>query len=128
MMRRTLLQLGLWAPAWTRAGEPVWLRIRNDSRETFEHVWQGWPERGTSVDLGPLAPGQASRWQAFPAALPHYRKTRVQLADRQLVHVTDTAFPHGQATLAPGRYTFAYTLEGAALRLTVTEEADTPRP
>lgn len=123
MMRRTLLQLaGLLVPALAQAREAVWLRIRNDSTEPFDHVWMGLPRQGTDVDLGPVAPGQTSRWHAFPAAAPHYRKTGVQLAARQLLHVNDTAYPHGHNALAPGRYTFAYRIEGEALQLTVVKE------
>lgn len=93
----------------------VWLRIRNNTDITFTHVWQGAPHRGTEVDFGPLPPGQTSDWRAFPAALPHYRKTAVQLADgRQLIHITTTAFEPGRSELAPGRYTFAYTLDRTA--------------
>ena len=124
MMRRTLLQLaGLLVPALAQAREAVWLRIRNDSPQPFEHVWLGLPRQGTDVDLGPVPPGQTSRWHAFPAAPPHYRKARVQLAARQLVHVNDTAYPHGHTALAPGRYTFAYRIEGGALQLTMVKEA-----
>lgn len=111
MMRRTLLQLaGLLVPALAQAREAVRLRIRNDSPQPFEHVWLGLPRQGTDVDLGPVPPGQTSRWHAFPAA-------------RQLVHVNDTAYPHGHTALAPGRYTFAYRIEGGALQLTVVKEA-----
>lgn len=124
MMRRTLLQrAGLLVPALAQAREAVWLRIRNDSPQPFEHVWLGLPRQGTDVDLGPVPPGQTSRWHAFPAAPPHYRKTGVQLAERQLLHVNDTAYPRGHTALAPGRYTFAYRIEGGALRLTVVEES-----
>lgn len=100
----------------------VWLRIRNDSAEAFTHVWQGLPQQGTDADLGPLRPGDTSRWLGLPPVLAHYRKTRIQIGQRQLTHVTDAAFPAGQATLAPGRYTFVYTLEGGGLRLTVVPE------
>lgn len=112
-----------------RHGGKVWLRVRNDSTTVFEHVWQGWPQRGTDVDLGPLQPGQTSRWHAFPAELPHYRKTRIQLPERQLTDVVDRALPGGRSTLAPGFYTLAYTLEGGTvLRLTVlAEEGTAPR-
>ena len=139
MMRRTWLQrLPLWAAALapllrsTRAhaqgSDQVWLRVRNSSQEAFTHVWQGLPQQGTDVDLGPLLPGDTSRWHALPATLAHYRKTRIQIGQRQFTHVTDTSFPQGRATLEPGRYTFAYTLEGDALRLTVIPEAETTAP
>ena len=131
MMRRQVVRalpwLALAVPA-TRAiaqapGDgKVWLRVRNDSTEAFTHVWQGLPQQGTNVDLGPLRPGDTSRWHALPPVLAHYRKTRIQIGQRQLTHVTDTAFPGGQATLAPGRYTLTYTLEGGALRLMVVSE------
>lgn len=104
-------------------GGKVWLRVRNDSSSPFEHVWQGWPQRGTDVDLGPLQPGQTSRWHGFPAELPHYRKTRIQLPDRQVTDVIDRAFPGGRGTLAPGFYTLAYTLEGGTtLQLSLVAE------
>ena len=46
MMRRTLLQLaGLLVPALAQAREAVWLRIRNDSPQPFEHVWLGQPRQ-----------------------------------------------------------------------------------
>lgn len=131
MMRRTLLRLlPVLAPGLAHAQDhpTVWLRVRNHSQEVFEHVWQGLPRTLSNVDLGPLRPGQTSRWHAVPATLAHYRKTRIQRAQRQLVHVTDTSFPNGQATLAPGRYTFAYTLEEDALRLTLIPEAETTTP
>ena len=139
MMRRTWLQrLPLWAaalapwlvPAGAHAqGTPqVWLRIRNSSQEAFTHVWQGLPQQGTDVDLGPLLPGDTSRWHALPATLAHYRKTRIQIGQRQFTHVTDTSFPGGRATLAPGHYTFTYTLEGGALRLTVVAEPSASGP
>ena len=113
MMRRTWLQrLPRWAAAlapWLASagaraqGTPqVWLRIRNSSQEAFTHVWQGLPQQGTDVDLGPLLPGDTSRWHALPATLAHYRKTRIQIGQRQFTHVTDTSFPGGRATLAPG--------------------------
>ena len=39
MMRRTLLQLaGLLVPALAQARDAVWLRIRNDSTEPFDHM------------------------------------------------------------------------------------------
>ena len=123
MMRRTLLQLaGLLAPSFAQAHDTVWLRIRNDSAQPFEQVWLGLPRQGTAVDLGPIAPGQSSRWHAFPAAPPHYRKTRVQLAEHQLGHINDAAYPLGHTALAPGRYTFAYRIEGGALQLRVLKE------
>lgn len=133
MMRRTWLQrlpllaaafAPLLGPTATRAqgNAKVWLRVRNSSQEAFTHVWQGLPQQGTDVDLGPLLPGDTSRWHALPATLAHYRKTRIQIGQRQLTHVTDQSFPGGQATLAPGHYTFTYTLEGGALRLTVAAE------
>ena len=56
------------------------------------------------MDLGPLAPGATSRWHALPAVLPHYRKTRVQLAGR---HVTGVLQDGG---LLPGSYTFVCTI------------------
>ena len=133
MMRRTWLQrLPLWAAvlapllrptgAHAQGSAQVWLRIRNSSQEAFTHVWQGLPRTRSDVDLGPLRPGQTSRWHAVPATLAHYRKTRIQIGQRQFTHVTDTSFPGGRATLAPGHYTFTYTLEGGALRLTVAAE------
>lgn len=131
MMRRTLLRLlPVLAPglAYAQDHPTVWLRVRNHSQEVFEHVWQGLPRTRSDVDLGPLRPGQTSRWHAVPATLAHYRKTRIQLAQRQLVDVTDTSFPQGRTTLEPGHYTFAYTLEGDALRLTVIPEAETTAP
>lgn len=128
MMRRRIVQALPWlaaalAPSLSQArSDKVWLRIRNDSQEAFTHVWQGLPQQGTDVDLGPLLPGDTSRWHALPATLAHYRKTRIQIGQRQLTHVTDQSFPGGQATLAPGHYTFTYTLEGGALRLAVMAE------
>jgi hypothetical protein len=105
----------------------VWLRVRNASAEGFEHVWQGLPGTSSDVDLGALQPGQTSRWHALPATLAHYRKTRIQLAERQLVHVTDTSFPQGRSTLPPGHYTYVYTLDGGVPQLTVVAEADGAR-
>lgn len=134
MMRRTWLQrLPLLAaalaplllrPTGARAQgrAQVWLRVRNQSQEAFTHVWQGLPQQGTDVDLGPLLPGDTSRWHALPATLAHYRKTRIQIGQRQLTHVTDPSFPGGRATLAPGHYTLSYTLDGGALQLTVIPE------
>lgn len=121
MMRRTWLQrlpllaaalAPLLRPTATRAqgSAQVWLRVRNSSQEAFTHVWQGLPQQGTDANLGPLLPGETSRWHALPATLAHYRKTRIQIGQRQLTHVTDQSFPGGQATLAPGHYTFSYTL------------------
>jgi len=106
MMRRAFLALsGLWLTLRAHAANEIRLRIRNDSAEPFEHVWQGWPQRGTDVDLGPLAPGETSRWHALPAVLPHYRKTRVQLARRQVTGVLQGG------ALMPGSYTLACMLE-----------------
>lgn len=106
MMRRIFLALsGLSPTLRAHAANEIRLRIRNDSAETFEHVWQGWPQRGTDVDLGPLAPGETSRWHTLPAVLPHYRKTRVQLARRQITGVLQGG------ALMPGSYTLACTLE-----------------
>ena len=104
MMRRALLQrLPLLAAALApllrptgahaQGGAQVWLRVRNSSQEAFTHVWQGLPQQGTNVDLGPLLPGDTSRWHALPA------------------------------TLAPGHYTFSYTFEGGAPQLVVIPEA-----
>ncbi len=104
-------------------GSKVWLRVRNDSSTPFEHVWQGWPQRGTDVDLGPLQPRQTSRWHGFPAELPHYRKTRIQLPDRQMTDVIDRAFPAGRKALAPGYYTLAYSgSSSTGLQLRLIEE------
>lgn len=104
-------------------GGKVWLRVRNDSDTPFGHVWQGWPQRGTDVDLGPLQPGQTSRWHGFPAELPHYRKTRIQLPDRQVTDVIDRAFPAGRKALAPGYYTLAYSGSGSpGLQLRLIED------
>ena len=131
MMRRTLLRLlPVLAPGLAHAQDhpTVWLRVRNNSQEVFEHVWQGLPRTRSDVDLGPLRPGQTSRWHAFPATLAHYRKTRIQIGQRQLTHVTDQSFPGGQATLAPGHYTFSYALEGGALHLSVTAQPSTSSP
>ena len=134
MMRRTWLQrLPLLAAALAPLLRPtgaraqgkakVWLRVRNQSQEAFTHVWQGLPQQGTDVDLGPLLPGDTSRWHALPATLAHYRKTRIQIGQRQLTHVTDQSLPGGKAMLAPGHYTFSYTLESGALQLVVIPEA-----
>lgn len=111
-------------PGRAQGGARVWVRIRNDSREPFEQVWQGLPTRGTAVDLGPLSPGETSRWHALPAQpAAHYRKTRIQLARRQIIHVNDGAYPGGHSTLAANhRYTFAYTLTNRTLGLAVIEE------
>ena len=139
MMRRTCLQrLPLWAAvlapllrptgAHAQGSAQVWLRIRNSSQEAFTHVWQGLPQQGTDVDLGPLLPGETSRWHALPTTLAHYRKTRLQIGQRHFTHVTDQSFPGGRATLAPGHYTFTYTLEGGALRLTVAAEPGASGP
>ena len=127
MVRRSLLMLGcalLAAPGCAHASRTVWLRIRNDSTELFEHVWLGLPQLGSDADLGPLAPGQMSRWHALPAdPAAHYRKTRIQLGRRQIIHVNDGAYPHARNTLSPGRsYTFAYTLAGTQARLAVIDE------
>ena len=111
------------AGAADAAAGQVWLRVRNSSSVTFEHVWQGHPQRGSDHDFGRLVPRQTSRWHAFPAALPHYRKTRILLDDgRQLVDVTERAFPRGDAVLSPGRYTFDYTLQHGQLELRVIDE------
>lgn len=115
-------------PGRAQGGARVWLRIRNDSHEPFEQVWQGLPTHGTAVELGPLAPGQTSRWHALPAEpAAHYRKTRIQLARRQIIHVNDGAYPDGRATLAANhRYTLAYALTDRGLALTVIEEGTRP--
>ena len=134
MMRRQVVRALPWlaaalVPALSQArSDKVWLRIRNSSQEAFTHVWQGLPQQGTNVDLGPLLPGDTSRWHALPATLAHYRKTRIQIGQRQYTHVTDQSFPGGRATLAPGHYTFTYTLEGGALRLTVAAEPGASGP
>lgn len=131
MMRRAVLKgWCLFTPALAPAHDKnkamntqkVWIRIRNKSDETFDHVWQGHPRQGTDMDFGRVEPGQTSRWHAFPAVLPHYRKTRIQLRDRQLTNATDTALPSGRSALDPGYYTFVYTLENGLLRLQVIEE------
>lgn len=128
-MRRLSLQgvsaavLALLTPrAATAQPGVVWLRVRNDSDQTFEHVWQGLPRHASDTDLGPLHPGQTSRWHAVPAVLAHYRKTRVQLAHRHLTHVLDATHLHGQPALPPGRYTFALRLAHGQLVLTLTGE------
>mgnify|MGYP000266961160 FL=1 len=67
MMRRALLQrlpllaaalAPLLGPTATRAqgNAKVWLRVRNSSQAAFTHVWQGLPQQGADVDLGPLLP------------------------------------------------------------------------
>ena len=118
----------LCACAQGSADDQVWLRIRNDSGVVFEHVWQGHPVRGTDFDFGRLKPGQLSDWHAFPAQLPHYRKTAVQFeGGAQLIDVTDKAYPGGKPVLEPGRYTFAYTLVDGRLRLRVIAENASPR-
>ena len=105
------------------SGDPVRLRVRNAGVTTFEHVWQGSPLQGTDVDLGPLGPGQSSRWHAFPAHPSHYRKTAVQLeGGSQLIFVNEVAFPQRKTTLEPGWYTFEYRLDGGRLQLRVIEE------
>lgn len=117
--RRAFVALsGLWLTLRAHAANEIRLRIRNDSAETFEHVWQGSPRHGTDVDLGPLAPGETSRWHALPAVLPHYRKTRVQLARRQVTGVLQGG------ALMPGRYTLACTLQprDGSLRVVPTPE------
>ena len=119
MMRRAFLALsGLWLTLRAHATSEMRLRVRNDSAEPFEQVWLGWPQRGTAVGLGPLAPGQASGWTTLPAVLPHYRKTRVQLARRQATGVLQGG------TLVPGRYTLACTLEGGALQVRAIRESE----
>lgn len=123
MMWRGLLALsGLLLALHAQAADEIQLRIRNDSGEPFEHVWQGKPQFGTDVDLGPLAPGQTSRWHRLPGDLPHYRKTRVQLATRQLTGVLPGA------ALAPGCYTFVCTLANGALRVMAVRETDCQDP
>ena len=117
-MRRSLLALagGAWLALRAHARQHIRLRVRNASSEPFAHVWQGHPQSGTDIDLGPLAPGETSRWHTLPAVLPHYRKTRVQLARRQVTGVLQ-----GQALL-PGSYTFVCTLEGGGLRVVAVRE------
>lgn len=105
-MRRSLLALagGAWLALRDHARQHIRLRVRNASSQVFEHVWQGHPQSGTDIDLGPLDPGETSRWLTLPAVLPHYRKTRVQLAGR---HVTGVLQDGG---LLPGSYTFVCTI------------------
>ncbi|RZJ60395.1 MAG: hypothetical protein EON49_08600 [Acidovorax sp.] len=71
---------------------------------------------------------QTSRWHALPAApAAHYRKTRIQLTQRQIIHVNDGAYPGGRATLSANhRYTLAYALTDRGLALTVIEEGTRP--
>ena len=118
-LRRTLLALaGAWITLRAHAAQEIRLRIRNASDQPFEHAWQGWPQRGTGVDLGPLAPGATSRWHRLPAVLPHYRKTRVQLPRRQVIGtLLDGA-------LMPGSYTLVCTLEGGGLRVAAVREPE----
>lgn len=131
MVRRSVLMAGcalLASPGRAHENPTVWLRIRNHSTERFEQVWLGLPQQGTDVDLGPLAPGEVSRWHALPAEpAAHYRKTRIQLARRQIIHVNDGAYPHARPTLSPGRsYTFAYTLAGSQTLAVIDEGTQQP--
>ena len=117
-MRRSLLALagGAWLTLRAHASQHIRLRVRNASSEPFAHVWQGHPQSGTDIDLGPLAPGETSRWHTLPAVLPHYRKTRVQLARRQVIGtLLDGA-------LMPGSYTLVCTLEAGGLRVVAVRE------
>lgn len=116
-LRRSLLALaGVLMTLCAHAAHEIRLRIRNASDQHFEHAWQGWPQRGTGVDLGPLAPGATSRWHGLPAVLPHYRKTRVQLPRRQVVGTLL------EGALMPGSYTLVCTLEGGGLRVVAVRE------
>lgn len=116
-LRRSLLALaGVLMTLRAHAAHEIRLRIRNASDQHFEHAWQGWPQRGTGVDLGPLAPGATSRWHGLPAVLPHYRKTRVQLPRRQVVGTLL------EGALMPGSYTLVCTLEGGGLRVVAVRE------
>ena len=58
-MRRSLLALagGAWLALRAHARQHIRLRVRNASSQVFEHVWQGHPQSGTDIDLGPLDPG-----------------------------------------------------------------------
>lgn len=113
---------GLLLALHAQAADEIQLRIHNDSGESFEHVWQGKPQLGTDVDLGPLAPGQTSRWHRLPGTQAHYRKTRVQLASRHLTGVLP------DAPLAPGCYTFVCTLEDGALQVVALRESGCRKP
>ena len=96
--------------------ERLQLRIRNSGEIAFEHVWQGLPTAGTDHDFGRIEPGQTSHWHAFPAQLPHYRKTRLQPAQgRQFIDVIEQR-------LLPGRYTLDYALHDGRLRVRVIDE------
>lgn len=123
--RLALAVLCLALPFAGNAAEAmVHLRIRNSGEVAFLHVWQGWPERGTDHDFGRVEPGRTSHWHAFPAQLPHYRKTRLQPEHgRQIIDVIDRELPRGQARLAPGRYTLDYALRGANLQLHLIDES-----
>lgn len=101
----------------------VYLRIRNSGELAFEHVWQGSPLAGSDHDFGRIEPGQTSHWHAFPAALSHYRKTRLQPDQgRQLIDVIDPMRWVGQPALPPGRYTLDYALGPHGLRVRVIGE------
>ena len=117
-MRRSLLALagGAWLALRAHARQHIRLRVRNASSQVFEHVWQGHPQSGTDIDLGPRDPGETSRWLTLPAVLPHYRKTRVQLPRRQVIGtLLDGA-------LMPGSYTLVCTLEAGGLRVVAVRE------
>ncbi len=114
------LLAALAACSGPRAGGQVELRIHNEGTIAFEHAWQGLPGAGSDRDFGRIEPGRTSAWRRFPANLPHYRKTRIQLAGgRQLIDVLDPAAHYGTPTLPPGRYTLHYRAEEEGLQLRI---------
>lgn len=122
---QTVLTLLIAGCAPARESGRVHLRIHNASTQVFEHVWQGLPTRGTDHDFGPIVPGATSAWHAFPVQLPHYRKTRIQLAGgRQLIDVIEPARWFGRPELAAGRYTLRYRLDDGRLQLELIHEVD----
>ena len=122
-----LAAVAMLAACAADGGDRVHLRIRNSSPFVFSHVWQGFPQRWTDHDFGRLAPCQTSHWHGFPAQLPHYRKTRVQLEHgRQYVDTIDPMRWVGQPELPPGYYTldYAWAVDGLRLHLIAQSRPD----
>jgi heat shock protein HslJ len=108
--------------ASTVPASAVMVRVRNDAGFDFATVEVQFPD-GTQVDYGPLAAGAASVYAEAGTKVYGYARVRVTTApgapaDGRTYTLMPADFV-GERQLAPGQYTYALSIDGDQLVLTL---------
>lgn len=123
-MRRWLILGLLMTTLFSGCGddsENIHIRIRNNTGMEIENFWLGAGGRGPStISYGSIDAGETTDYQAVEPVLARYRKLNfITIDGRQYLDTIYFEDWVGSAELAPGRYTFAYTLTNGEAQLTL---------